>query len=82
MKWTYFPKVPGSAALWQLDEDDQEPTRGLSGKLFILDFRGCSWGEQHAWIVTRRSAKPLGTLPYDTPEEELKALAIAMWRLG
>lgn len=83
MKWSYFPRVKGRAALWQLDEDDTDPVEGQSGKLYLIDYRNCKWGTHDGWVVVARNRldKALCILPYDTPEEELKARAIMEWRL-
>jgi hypothetical protein len=77
MKWTYWPAGNGFVEMYQLDEDEQFVDRGRSGRLYI-----CDYVNEGSWTVHGPRHSMLGDLPRGAPEEELKALAIAMWRLG
>lgn len=84
MKWTYWPPRPESAEMWQLNDDHETPVRGC-GKLYLINCRSTDWGRSYGrsegWhIIAQRQV--YGTIPLDTPPEELHALAIAMFRLG
>jgi hypothetical protein len=55
----------------------------------ILHVCACSMGdkyehapERYCLFVNCDYERHIGDIPFDTPEEELKALATAMWRLG
>lgn len=79
MKWTYWEanKPPGWAEMWQLDDDDAEVKRGISYKLILMRYQ-----HEEAWRIKPSGSATIGALPCGLPEEELKALAIAMWRIG
>lgn len=89
MKWTYWPVTKGSCEMWQLDHDDKIPIRG-HGELHIVNYQNHGWGEPgpyddllQGWCVqVSEIYSPLAVIPYDTPEEELKARAIAEWRMS
>lgn len=93
MKWTHWPVERGSCELYQLDIDDMVPIRGVTGELFVVNYENNQWicspspGQLGGWKVQCRDPHKkyqwviLGTLPFDMSEEELKATAIAMWRM-
>lgn len=75
MKWEFFPTNSVRATHW-VARDDKENTL-----FFVIDYRDVPWGPKDGWHVWK-AGKSYGVIPFDTPEEELMALAIAMWRLG
>lgn len=86
MKWTYWPAdiPPGWAETWQLDDDDViQPDRGFVYRLCLVHYSGTDkWTVYAERKSTKAQGKIIGQLPYGTPEEELKAMAIVMWRMG
>lgn len=88
MTWYHFPPQKGACEMWQLNITNQSPVRGINGDLYIINYKNHMWDHppgpdaMQGWCVHPRGVyEPIAVLPFDTPVEELKALAIAEWRL-
>lgn len=83
MNWHYYPAENGYAEVWQLNaEGDNRFTRAWhEGLLFLIRL-----SEKDGWDVMRKNEEGhlvrYGNIPSVTPEEELKALAVTLWRLS
>jgi hypothetical protein len=80
MKWVHNAEDYYQWEAWTLVMPGHPNANDKGEVLLAIDFQRKG---VHEWQVRPVGAnKTVGTIPYDTPEEELKALAIAMWRLG
>jgi hypothetical protein len=79
--WTYAAEDSETWEAWMLKDASGERKGDANGALLYI----VNYDNDDEWSVVHpkdyRSTR-LGVLPYDTPIEELHALAIAMWRLG
>lgn len=79
MKWTYWEaNVPdGWAEMWQLNEDQETVVRGTNGKVYLVKYE-----DEDMWRVCLQKNRKLGELSPELSEEELKAMAITLWRMS